>query len=116
MRQSCNMGVKHNDPEKLSKEASAQRSHEKRWERSWSAIDLLFWKRLEKGNYTPPTCMGAIEGCNSSIRMESQPQVGLGKLRHPMDPLALNQVGMRLPHDGDGGRDTEKCGIGAWLM
>jgi hypothetical protein len=23
---------------------------------------------------------------------------------------------MRLPHDADGGRDTEECGIGAWSI
>ena len=33
--------------------------------------------------------------------------VGVGK-SGPVNPLALNQVHMRLPHDPDGGRDTEK--------
>jgi hypothetical protein len=36
--------------------------------------------------------------------------VGVGKPGCPVtvSPLALNQVNMRLPHDADGGRDTEK--------
>jgi hypothetical protein len=36
--------------------------------------------------------------------------------RLPVRPLALNQVDMRMPHDGDWGRDREKRGLGAWLI
>ena len=36
------------------------------------------------------------------------PKLDSANLACPLDPLALNQVDMRMPHDGDGGRDTEK--------
>jgi hypothetical protein len=72
---------------------------------------FVIWEAVREDQLHPasstirPTCMCAVEGCISRIRMESQPQVGLGK---PVVPLALNQVDMRLQHDDDGGRDTEK--------
>lgn len=55
-------------------------------------------------------------GCYRRVHLVHQDgtatQAGLGKHGCLVDPLALNQVNMRLPHDVI----PKRCGIGAWLI
>lgn len=72
----------------------------------WTAIDLI----LDALRVTTSHDFADLRGRQGSSRprMVLLSPVGVGKLGYPVNPLAPNQVDMRLPHDTDGGRDTEK--------